>query len=139
MIWKQKISVESLNSRNEKTLCDHLGIYFTQIGDDYLIAAMPIHPYLLQPMGILHGGSSCAFAETIGSSAANYCVNPDQRCVGLCLNINYIRPVSSGVLTAKATPIHLGKKTQIWEIIMTNEQHKITSNSKLTLAIIDQA
>ncbi len=137
MIWKQKVDLAAVNQLNQGTLTSLLGIVFIEIGPDFLTAIMPIKDTHKQPMGIMHGGSSCVLAETVGSIAANLCVDPEKAaCVGLDLNINHIRPVRSGVLTGKAKPFHLGKTTQVWEIQIENEEKKIVAISRLTIAII---
>ncbi len=94
-------------------------------------------PYLMQPMGIMHGGVSCSLAETVGSAAANYCVDAKTHyCVGLDINTNHIRPVTSGVLTATARPYHLGKKTQVWSIEIHDDQNNLVSVTRLTLMVL---
>src|SRR6185295_7121808 len=108
MIWKTPLTIEDLQKRCANTFISHLKIIFTEVGDDYLKAEMPISPYLMQPTGIMHGGVSCSLAETVGSAAANYCVDAKtEYCVGLDINTNHIRPVTSGVLTATARPYHI--------------------------------
>ena len=138
-IWITPISVEEINSRAKNTLSDHLGIVFTETGDDFLSASMPIDSRTVQPMGILHGGASCALAETVGSAAANYCVDQKQHvCVGLDININHLRPVQKGKVTGTARPFHLGKKTQVWEIQICNEEGQLVSVARLTMAVLEK-
>ena len=139
MIWTTPIDLKNLNQRGINTLAGHLGIECTECGDDYLVARMKIHQNLMQPMGIMHGGASCVLAETIGSVAANFCVDQKIKvCVGLDININHLRPVHGGVLTAKTTPLHLGKTTQVWDIKIHNEQNKLVAISRLTIAVINK-
>ena len=134
MIWKTPLTIEDLQKRCANTFISHMKIVFTEVGDDYLKAEMPIGPYLMQPMGIMHGGVSCSLAETVGSAAANYCVDAKtEYCVGLDINTNHIRPVTSGVLTATAKPYHLGKKTQVWSIEIHDDQNNLVSVTRLTL------
>ena len=136
-IWTIPVSVEEINRRAKNTLSDLLGIEFVEIGDEHLTATMPIDARTLQPMGIMHGGASAALAETVASAAANYCVDQMVKvCVGLDLNINHIRAVRIGVVTAVARPFHLGKTTQVWEIKIQNEQKQLVSVARLTLAVI---
>lgn len=133
-IWKKEISTAILNQRNQKTLSDHLGIRFTEVGDDFVKAEMPLTPSLMQPMGIMHGGASCALAETIASAASNYCIESENEAfVGIEINTNHIRSVKQGVLTATAKPIHIGKSTQVWEILIQNENNNLISINRLTL------
>ena len=135
-IWTSLITLNDVNNRAKNSLSDHLGIEFIDVGDDFLTARMTMAPQLMQPMGIMHGGASAALAETVASAAANYCVDQALKvCVGLELNINHIRPMKSGYLDAIATPLHLGKTTQIWDIKIYNEERKLVSISRLTLAV----
>jgi 1,4-dihydroxy-2-naphthoyl-CoA hydrolase len=137
MIWKTPLTIEDLQKRCANTFIAHLKIEFTEVGDDYLKAKMPIGPYLMQPIGIMHGGVSCSLAETVGSAAANYCVDAKtEYCVGLDINTNHIRPVTSGVLTATAKPYHLGKKTQVWSIEIHDDQNNLVSVTRLTLVAL---
>jgi len=138
-IWITPITLEEVNLRAQNSLSEHLGIEFTEVGDDFLIATMPVDHRTLQPMGILHGGASCALAETVGSAAANYCVNQNFKiCVGLDININHIRPVKSGYVKGIAKPLHLGEKTHVWEIKIFNELDQLISASRLTIAVLEK-
>lgn len=137
-MWITPIDLDALNRVLKHTLCDHLDIRFTEVRDNALVAIMPIGQKHMQPMGIMHGGASCVLAETVGSVAASFCVDQKVKgCVGLDININHLRPTKSGILTATATPFHLGKTTQVWEIQIRNEQHKLVAISRLTVALID--
>lgn len=136
-IWKKPVTAEEINHRCLNTLFDHLGIEFIEVGQDYLKAKMPVDRRTLQPMGIVHGGATAALAESVASAAANYCVEGAKRCVGLDLNINHIRAVSGGFVTATARPLHLGKTTQVWEIKIVNEAGGLVSAARLTIAVID--
>lgn len=136
MIWTLPVTVEEINHRCRNTLCDHLGIEFIEIGDDSMIARMPVDRRTCQPMGIVHGGATAALAETVGSAAANYSVEKGKVCVGLDLNINHIRAVSSGYVFGTARPLHLGKSTQVWEIKITNQAKQLISAARLTIAVI---
>ena len=138
-IWKTSLIIEDLQKQCTNTFISHLKIVFTEVGDDYLKAEMPIGPYLMQPMGIMHGGVSCSLAETVGSAAANYCVDAKTEfCVGLDINTNNIRPVTSGVLIATAKPYHLGKKTQVWSIEIHDDKNNLVSVTRLTLMILSK-
>lgn len=138
-IWNGPISLDEINRRCRNTLCDHLGIEFIEIGDEHLSAQMPIDQRTKQPMGILHGGASCALAETVGSAAANYCIDQNLKvCVGLEINVNHLRPVLSGNVVGIARPIHLGKMTQVWEIKIYDEKKQLNAVSRLTMAVIDK-
>jgi 1,4-dihydroxy-2-naphthoyl-CoA hydrolase len=114
----------------------HVAIAFTTVGDDFLEARMPVDQRTLQPYGIMHGGASCVLAETVGSTAGLLCLDPTKfYCVGLAIETHHIRSATSGYVTARATPIHLGKTTQLWNIDITDEQNKLVSTTRLTLAV----
>ncbi len=137
-LWKTHITVTQLNEISKNTLIEHLGIEFTELGDDFLKAKMPVDSRTKQPAGILHGGASAALAETLGSVAAGLCVDPEKkRVVGLEINVNHIRPVQDGWIYAITRPIHVGNATQIWEIKVHNEEDKLVCVSRLTVANID--
>jgi len=137
IIWHIPISLTVINERNKNTMGDYLGIEFTEIGDDYLTARMPVNERTKQPIGIMHGGASCVLAETVGSNAANFCVDIEkQYCVGLDINTNHIRSVRAGYVTAIAKPFHLGKSTQVWGIEIFDEKKKLVSVNRLTMAVL---
>ena len=138
-IWKITPTLEQLADRSQNTLVSHLGIEFTEIGEDYLTARMPVDERTLQPLGLLHGGANAALAETVGSVAGNLCVDMREKiCVGLEINANHLRPARQGWVTGTARPIHLGGSTQVWEIRITDEQGRLTCISRLTLAVIQR-
>ena len=118
-------------------MAQHLGIVFTNIGENTLEATMPVDSRTKQPFGLLHGGASVALAETLGSTAATLFLENDKaQCVGLEINANHIRSLTSGTVTGIAEPIHVGKSTQVWQIRITDEQSRLVCISRLTLAII---
>lgn len=136
-IWQSVVDVNMVNERGKNTMSEHLGIEFTEVGEDFLKATMPISPRNKQPLGIMHGGASCVLAETVGSTAAQFCVNRDQfYCVGLDINTNHIRSVREGVVMAVAKPFHLGRTTQVWGIDITNEAGQLVSVTRLTMAVL---
>ena len=135
-IWFREYSLEELNTIAKGNLVSHIGIEFIEIGADYLKARMPVDQRTRQPFGILHGGASVVLAETIGSYAANMVVDyPKEIFVGQEINANHIRPVSSGYVTGTASPLHMGKNSQVWEIKICNEQEKLVCVSRLTMAL----
>ncbi len=133
-IWQQPINCTQLNQRGEGTLSEHLGIEYTAVEDNALIATMPVDQRTVQPLGILNGGASCALAESVGSAAANFCVATDHYCVGLDINANHIKPATTGSVTATASPVHLGKRTQVWQIII-EQQHQTVCICRLTCLV----
>lgn len=138
MIWKTPVTPQEINERCHSTLVDHLGIEFIEVGAQHMSAKMPVDMRTYQPAGIVHGGATAALAETVASAAANYCVEKGKVCVGLELNINHIRAVSSGFVTAITSPLHIGKSTQVWEIKVINEEGQLISAARLTLAVINR-
>lgn len=119
-------------------MVSHLGIEYTEIGEYYLCAKMPVDNRTTQPYGLLHGGASVALAETVGSVGSNLCVDHlKYRCVGLEINANHVKGVSSGYVYAKANLLHCGKKTHIWDIRISNETNELVCISRLTVAVIE--
>jgi len=138
-IWSVQAALENLNSFSRNTMIEHIGIEFLEIGDDYIKARMPVNHRTIQPLGFLHGGASVALAETLGSVAAYLCVDASQKtCVGLDINANHIRAVTSGFVYGIVRPIHIGGSTQVWEIRITNEQDKLVCISRITMAVLDK-
>lgn len=138
-IFRSGVTPELLNNFSKGTLGEHLGISFTTIGEDFLEATMPVESRTHQPMGLLHGGASVALAETLGSVAAMLCVDETKHfCVGLEINANHLRGVRSGVVRGVTRPIHIGKKTHVWEIRITNESNEMVCISRITMAVLDK-
>lgn len=138
-IWKTPFTLEHMQARRSDTLVEHLNIEFVEIGDDYLVAKMPVDKTTVQPLGVLHGGASCALAETVGSIAANFCVDLEkQYCVGSHIQTHHLRVARPGWVYGTARPVHIGKTTQVWEIKILNEQKHLISLSTLTMAVINR-
>ena len=135
-IWQKPISLELLTRGSLNTAISRLGIEFTEIGDDFLRARVPVDARTIQPYGLLHGGVSVVLAETLGSSGAHYSAPEGTRCVGLDINANHLRGVTTGWVTATARPVHRGKSTQVWQIDLTNDAGELTCVSRLTLAML---
>ncbi|HUQ10511.1 MAG TPA: hotdog fold thioesterase [Steroidobacteraceae bacterium] len=137
-IWFASPTIEDANRRMQHVLPGHMGIVITEFGDDYLRGNMPVEARTHQPIGILHGGASVVLAETLGSVAANYAVDPATHyCVGQEINANHIRPVKSGLVTGTARPIHLGSRSQVWGIEIRDSQERMVCISRLTIAVVD--
>ena len=138
-IFNPGITPESLNKLSANTMVSHLGIEITRVGEDFIEAKMPVDNRTHQPMGLLHGGASVTLAETLGSIAATCCVDRDtQYCVGLEINANHIKSARTGWVTGITRPIHIGKRTQVWEIRIVNEQNELICISRITMAVIDK-
>jgi len=139
-IFRRPRSVNELNAHNQNTSITNLGIEIIEVGEDFIRGTMPVDQRTLQPYGLLHGGSSAMLAETLASVAANMCVEKEgQQAVGLELNCNHVRGVTQGVVTGTARPVHVGRKTQVWDIRIEDERGKLCCVSRLTLAVIDPA
>lgn len=139
MIFPPDLSLDSLNQTGKNTMTDFLDIRFTQIGEDFLEATMPVSDKTKQPLGLLHGGANVVLAETLGSVAATLTVDTNrQHCVGLEINANHLKSVRDGLVRGVTKPIHLGKKTQVWEIKIYNSHDELTCISRITMAIIDK-
>jgi 1,4-dihydroxy-2-naphthoyl-CoA hydrolase len=135
-IWRSPLSLEKLNAR-EGTLDALLGIVFTEIGDDFVRATMPVDARTRQPYGLLHGGASVALAETLGSTGATMCIDvKEYQCVGQEINANHVRSARAGLVTGTARPVHLGGRTHVWIIDIVNEAGKLVCTSRLTVAIV---
>ena len=138
-IFKTKMTLEALNSWSPNTMAGTLGIEFTSIGEDYLEARMPVDHRTHQPFGLLHGGASVALAETMGSVAATMCIDSTaQFCVGLEVNANHIRSAREGFVKGITKPIHIGKKTQVWEIKISTMEGDLVCISRITMAVLDK-
>jgi 1,4-dihydroxy-2-naphthoyl-CoA hydrolase len=135
-IFKHRPSIEFLNKRGEHTLGEALGISITELGDDFLRGTMPVDHRTKQPFGLLHGGASVALAETLGSIAGLLTLPEDKITVGLEINANHIKSATSGIVTGTARALHVGGRTQVWEIRIENEQSELVCISRITLAVV---
>jgi 1,4-dihydroxy-2-naphthoyl-CoA hydrolase len=140
MIWFKEYPVEDLKKYRCAGMSTHIGIEFTERGDDFLKARMPVDMRTTQPFGILHGGASCVLSESLGSVAAWMTIDPDQfRAVGIEVNCNHIRAVTKGYVVGICSPLHIGKRTQVWQTdILEEDTGKRVAISRLTVAIIEQ-
>lgn len=136
-IWSRRPDIQQLTQRAQGTLGQTLGIEILEIGDDYLRARMPVDSRTVQPFGILHGGASAALIETLASVGGNFVVREDQHCVGLELNCNHLRPVKSGWVEGVARPLHIGSRTQVWDVTLSH-QGKTTCVGRMTLMVLNR-
>jgi 1,4-dihydroxy-2-naphthoyl-CoA hydrolase len=137
-IWFDKsLILPELNPLGPKTMGEHLGIEWVELGDNFLKVRMPVDDRTKQPYGLLHGGASCALAETVGSLASHFVIDTSKNiCVGLEINANHIRSVRSGYITATCAPLHIGASTHVWDIKIHDEKQKLVCVSRLTVAIL---
>ena len=141
-IWFEPVTFEKIERlqqgiEGQGTLMTTLDIKVTVIGEDSLTATMPVSPTIHQPFGLVHGGASVALAETVASYAANFAV--DQRyyyCVGQEINANHLKAARTGILTAITKPIHLGKRSSVWEILIHNSAEQLCCVSRMTAAVV---
>jgi len=140
MIWKTpNLTLAGLNQRGQGTLVSTLGIEITEIGPDFLRGRMPVDARTIQPIGLLHGGANVALAETLASIAGNCAVDPKTSyIVGQEINANHIRSVRSGWVEGTARALHLGSRSQVWEIKI-EQGGKLLCVSRMTAAVLDKA
>jgi uncharacterized protein (TIGR00369 family) len=138
-IWQKPICVELLTAGTRKTADEHLGIEFVEVGDDYIVGRVPVDERTRQPYGLLHGGVSVVLAETLGSCGAAFSCPPGYRAVGLDINANHLRGVSSGWVTGTARSVHRGRTTHVWQIELRDEAGNMTCISRITMAILAPA
>ncbi|OCS84334.1 esterase [Caryophanon tenue] len=123
----------------EDTLIGTLGMTFTELSKERVVCTMPVNEKTRQPIGLLHGGASVALAETAASIGAFLHIDPKtQFAAGLEINANHIRGKRDGIVTAIATPLHIGRTTMVWHIEIVDEQHKVICISRCTIAIGEQ-
>ena len=146
-IWFEPPSLDSLNAMSENTIHDVLGIRFSAIGDDYVQATMPVDRRNHQPYGLLHGGASRltirvqgmqeVLAESLGSVGAGLCVDHERFfVVGQEVNANHLRSVRDGQVTGSARPIHMGRRSHVWEIDVKDDNQRLICIARLTLAVL---
>lgn len=136
-IWFKPITLEDLRQRNKNTCASYFGIEITEITADSMTAIMPVTQKVKQPIGIVHGGMNVVLAETLASNAANCVVDIEHYyCVGLEININHIRSVREGTITAMTRPFHLGRSTQVWHVELFDDQRRITAISRMTASVL---
>jgi len=140
MVFREPVSIDALNALSRGNMLEHLDIVFTDAGDDWISATMPVDARTRQPYGLLHGGASVVLAETLGSSAGNLCVDPaTHMCVGVEINANHLRAVTAGRVTGTAKALHVGRSLQVWEIGIVDEAGRRVCASRLTLAVVPRA
>lgn len=141
MIWKVKPSIEALEQIGKNTLSDHVGIEWVEIGDDYLVAKMPVDHRTVQPHRVLHGGASVVLAETIGSVASHLAIGigGTKQVVGIEINANHLSSAREGTFVfGTVKPIRIGRTIQVWNIEIKDESDKLVCVSRLTCAIIER-
>lgn len=137
-LWRPGITLEELQRRCEHTLSAHLGIQLVELGDDFLRGTMPVNERTRQPLHVLHGGASLAFAETLASLAAAATIDPEHFfCLGQEINANHLRPVPEGsVVSGMARPFHIGRRSQVWGIEILDHAGRRTCVARMTVAVL---
>ena len=142
MIWKIPPTLDVLNDINKNSMGEHLGIEFTEFGDDFITASMPVDHRTVQPFRILHGGASVALAETLGSVASVLCLSDMSKyqAVGVEINANHLSSAREGtVVYGTVRPIRVGRTMQVWNIEIKNAEGKLICVSRLTVAIVERS
>ncbi len=133
----EEVSLSALNERCKNTLSDWIGIEFCELGTDYLVAKMPVDHRTIQPLGVVNGGAFCALAETVGSMAANLCLDRTKYvALGLDINANHLKSAGKGFVYGTAKAFHVGRSTQVWEIKITDDEGNLCCISRLTMAVV---
>ena len=140
-IWfKKSIKLADLTPFDEGTMAEHLGMQWMEIGDNFIKIKMPVDQRTKQQYGLLHGGASCALAETVGSMSSYLVIDSSKfSCVGVDINANHIRSARQGYVTGISTPLHLGANTHVWDVKIYDEMQKLICISRLTVAILNKA
>lgn len=135
-IWKKLWTIKQMNDKCENTIHSALGIRFTELGLDFLAGSLEVEDRVMQPFGVMHGGTSAVLAESLGSMAAYLTLESvDAMVLGVELNVNHLKAVRSGTVTGKAKPIHLGSTIQVWQIDMIDQIGSLISTSRLTALV----
>jgi 1,4-dihydroxy-2-naphthoyl-CoA hydrolase len=136
-IWFQPINLEALNKMGINTLVSHLGILITSSGNDFLEGTMPVDDRTVQPYRLLHGGASCVLAESLGSIAANMCIDTKEfMAVGQHIEATHLRSATKGLVTGRAKVVHIGRSSHVWSIEIFNDDGKMICDSKIIMAIV---
>ncbi len=137
-MFKEDLEPQKITEMFKNTLMETLGISIVKVTKDCIYGQMPVNERVHQPFGVLHGGASVAFAESLGSVASNFLIDESKMAVGLEINANHLRPVKSGFVYGKVLPVHIGSKTHVWNIEISNEAGKMVCISRITVMIVDK-
>ena len=135
-VWKKHIDIDVLTRSHIDTAVAHLGMEFLEVGDDFIRGRVPVDRRTMQPFGLLHGGVSVVLAEALGSCGAHYSCPEGHRAVGLDINANHLKSVTSGWVTGITRPVHRGRTTHVWAIELTNDAGELTCVSRITMAVL---
>ena len=133
----KKNTLEQIEAFQKNTMTDHLGIKITDYGNNYICGKMPVDHRTKQPYGLLHGGASVAFAETLGSIGAGMQIDyNNQSVVGIEINASHLKSIKKGWVYGRAQPLRVGKTIQVWDVNITDKDDNLICASRLTLAVI---
>jgi 1,4-dihydroxy-2-naphthoyl-CoA hydrolase len=135
-LWKRDMTLADLNQTSANTMIGHLGIEYTLLAEDSLEGTMPVDTRTKQPFGLLHGGASVVLAESLGSIAGYLCSHGEQQIVGVEINANHLRSVSQGKVRGVCRPLHVGRRSQVWQIEIFDEQQHLCCVSRLTTMVV---
>ena len=141
MLWKHPATLEGINAMSENSMAAELGIVFTEIGEDYVAATMPVNAKTVQPFRILHGGANVVLAETLGSIASTLCIDDPSThtAVGLEVNANHLKSVrEGGMVTGVCRPVRVGRQIHVWQIEIRDQNGDLSCISRLTVAIVNR-
>jgi len=136
-LWKRETTLDALNSRSQGCMVGHVGIEFTVLGEAHLEATMPVDSRTTQPFGLLHGGASVVLAESLGSMAGYLCTVGEQKVVGVEINANHLRAATQGHVKGVCRALHTGRRNQVWQIEIFDEQERLCCISRLTTLVIE--
>ncbi|MBG6244507.1 thioesterase [Candidatus Symbiopectobacterium sp. 'North America'] len=136
MLWRRTVTLDQLNQQSQGCMVEHVGIRYTAINDDLLEGTLPVDGRTRQPFGLLHGGASVVLAESLGSVAGYLCTEGEQRVVGMEINANHLRAVTSGEVRGVCRALHVGRRNQVWQIDIYDEQGRMCCTSRLTTAVV---
>ncbi|ROO26302.1 thioesterase [Salinisphaera orenii MK-B5] len=135
--WFEPVDLDELNALNDRDMISRLGLVYTAIGDAHLEAEFTIDERTRQPFGLLHGGVSCAVSESMGSIAANLCVDRSRYgCVGVELNASHLSGASAGRVQARCHPLRVGRRMHVWQTDLFDAEGRQLCVSRLTVAVV---
>lgn len=137
-ILLKKIPLEKINAFNKNTLMEQLGMECIEIGDDFVVATMPVDRRTHQPMGLLHGGASAALIESIGSMGSTLLLDLTKEApVGIEINANHVNGVKTGFVKAIGKIVHAGKRTHLWQVdIFDGTTQALVCTGRLTIMVV---
>ncbi len=136
----KKEKLEKIKQSLQNTMISTIGIEVIDVGDDFVCGKMPVDNRTIQSFGILHGGASVALAESLGSIAGSMQIDQKNEVVmGIEINANHLKSVEKGWVYGKAVPVKIGKRIQIWEILITDQDNQKVCISRLTLAVVKKS